>query len=328
MPDIDIDERREALDAFAQAGATARVPATVPAAGVLAGGAGAGERVVGAQLVAVKRNEAEILQRLRVLAAAAGESWYYRWPVREKKTGKITWVEGPSIKCANDLSRTFGNCETETRVVDLGDSWLIYARFTDYETGYSLTRPFQQRKNQRTMGDDVDRQRDIAFQIGCSKSIRNVVVNALSTFADFAFDEARNSLVDKIGKDLPKWREKTTARLAELGIDVKRVEVVLGRVAADWLAPDVAQVFAVMKSIKDGFSTIDESFPPLAPPPSEAGAALDQFATADSGTPAPAETPSAAPGPGSTASDATAEGPNQPPSPGPSAATPDEGKML
>jgi hypothetical protein len=324
MAEIDEDYRSaDLLDVFAKAGANAQVPATVPATGVWSGGAG--ERVIGAQKIAVPRNETEILQKLKVLAAAAGDAWYYRWPVKNKKTREIDWVEGGTIGLANDLTRTFGNCEVETRVTDLGDSWLIYARFTDYESGYSLTRPFQQRKNQKTMGDDVDRQRDMAFQIGASKAIRNVVLNALGTFADFAFKEAKKSLVNNIGEDLLTWRVKTVTRLGELNIDVKRVEAVIGRTAADWLAPDIARIVAVMRAVHDGFSTVDESFPPLAAAAPAPGATLDQFAT-DSGAPAPTtETPLSAAGPGGSAPEETAEGDKSPSSP--SAAKSPEGRQ-
>jgi hypothetical protein len=320
MPDVEMEDRRGALDAFAQAGANAGPPATIPAAGVL--GDGAGMRVVGAQKVAVLRDESKVLQRLRVLAAAAGDDWYFRWPVKEKKTGKITWVEGPSIKLANDLARLYGNDEIETRVIDLGDSWLIYARFTDYESGFSLTRPFQQRKSQRTMGDDADRQRDIAFQIGCSKAIRNVTVNALQTFADFAFEEAKGALVDKIGRDLPKWRAKTIEKL-EAKVDIKRVEAVIGRAAGDWLAPDVAMVIAMMRAISDGMATADESFPPLAAAPDRpAPGALDQFANTDSGAGQTADDPPSA-GPQPPAQDEAAGG-GEPPRSSPAANSPEK----
>jgi hypothetical protein len=295
MADVDEREsRRAALDAFAQAAANAPPPAVIPAAGLM--GDGAGLRVIGAQKIAVPREEPKVLTRLALLAARAGDDWYYRWPVKNKKTGKTDWIEGPSIKLANDTSRLYGNCEVETRVVDLGDSWLIYARFTDYETGFALTRPFQQRKSQRTFGEgkasaeeNADRQRDIAFQIGVSKAIRNVVVNALQTFADYAFEHAKDALVDKIGNDLENYRAKTIAKLATK-VDVKRAEAVLGRPAPDWLAPDVAQVIAMMKAVSDGMATLDETFPPLAAPPSgeaqPAADKLDEFSkAADSGTP-------------------------------------------
>lgn len=260
MSDTDVNDRadrRSALDAFATAPAReiAHAPSVLPMAS-------AGDRVFGAQNVAVYRDEARILQKLAALGAAAGDDWFYRFPVKTKGGGK-TFIEGPSIKLANDVARIYGNCEVDTRVIDLGPSWLIYARFTDFESGYALTRPFQQDKGaSRLGGDDVARKLDIAFQIGVSKAIRNVVTNALQTFADYAFDAARNSLVEKIGKDIQKWRTEILTRLKDRNLDAQRVEFVIGRAAADWTAPDIAKIIAMMKAVADGMATIDETFPP------------------------------------------------------------------
>lgn len=250
------DDRRSALDQFAAA------PQQVVPAPSVAPMASPGDRVFGAQQVAVYRDESRVLQKLAALGAAAGDDWFYRFPVKNKN-GQRSFIEGASIKLANDVARIYGNCEVDTRVIDLGSSWLIYARFTDFETGYALTRPFQQDKGaSRLGGDDDARRRDIAFQIGVSKAIRNVVVNALQTYADFAFDAARNSLIEKIGKDVAKWREKTLAGLANHGVDVQRVEFVIGRASGDWTAPDIAKIIAMMKAIADGMATLDETFPP------------------------------------------------------------------
>ena len=220
------------------------------------------DQVHGAQAVAVKRDDAEVLKKLRVLAAAAGENWYYRFPVKNKQKNTTDFVEGPSIKLANDLARIYGNNEIDCRSQDVGDHWVFYARFIDIETGYSLTRPFQQRKNASRMGGDEDRRLDIAFQIGASKAIRNVVINALQTFADFAFEEARNALVDKIGRNLEGWRTRVQEKLSGR-LDIKRVEAVIGRTVGEWLAPDIAKVVATMKAVEDGMASIDEAFPPL-----------------------------------------------------------------
>src|SRR5229473_189945 len=134
----DRSDRRSALDDFANAPAREMVsaPSVMPMASP-------GDRVFGAQQVAVYRDEARIFQKLAALGAAAGDDWFYRFPVRKKikneETGKDEWVkdwiEGASIKLANDVARIYGNCEVDTRVIDLGSSWLIYARFTDFETG-------------------------------------------------------------------------------------------------------------------------------------------------------------------------------------------------
>ena len=279
---IEREQRRSALDEFAAKASTSAgqlVPAAVYQSPV--------EQQHGAIAVAVRRDEAMIFTKIKALAAAAGNDWYYRWPVKNKKENRIDWVEGPSIKCANDLARIYGNNDVDVRIQDFGDNWLFHARFVDLENGSSLTRPFQQRKSGGTMGDDPDRRRDIAFQIGASKAIRNVVVNALQTYADFAVEEAKQSLIEKIGSDLARWRQRTTEKIAERNVDIVRVEAVIGRVAKDWLAPDVARVIAMMKAVSDGMASVDETFPPLRQAQEDtAKADLDAFAAGA----APAET--------------------------------------
>lgn len=261
------EDRFKALDEFANkmptdAGISYPAPAIV--AGLPA--------VFGAQAVAVYRDEARILQKLKVLASAAGDDWYYRFPVQDK--GKTSWIEGPSIKLANDLARLYGNCEVDCRAQDMGNAVLFHARFVDLETGFALTRPFQQRKGASKLGgSDAGRRDDITFQIGASKAIRNVVVNALQTFADFAFAEAKEALVDKIGKDIVKWRDRTIERMGAQ-IDIKRVEAAIGRPSKDWLAGDIARIIAMGKAIADGMATWDETFPQI-------GAVADQTKTAD-----------------------------------------------
>lgn len=219
-------------------------------------------RPTGAIKVQVERDEAKILQRLKVLSSAAGERFYYRWSVKNKD-GTTGWVEGPSIDCALAVARSYGNCDVDVRTQDFPDHWIFYARFTDFETGFTITRAYQQRKNQKTMKTDADRQRDIVFQIGQSKSIRNVICNALSIFTDYAFDEAKAGIVNRVGKNLEGYRTKVIARLTELKIDVARVEAVRGRAAKDWLAADVALTIAELQSINDGMATIDETYAPL-----------------------------------------------------------------
>ena len=88
------------------------------------------------------------------------------------------------------------------------------------------------------MGEDADREREIAFQIGCSKAIRNVVVNAFpQKISDFAFAEVRNALVDKIGKELPKWRATNGPQArGQGGAQTGRGRG--GRPAGEWLAPE------------------------------------------------------------------------------------------
>ena len=224
---------------------------------------------VGAKRVDVKRNDAEVIAKIKTHAAMAGTDWFYRFPVK-KKGGGQDFITGPSVKLANAVARLYGNCQVDVRVVDNGSTWMIYAKFIDIETGFALVRPFQQDKGASRMGGigpEADARRlDIALQIGTSKATRNVICNALATFCDFAFDEAEKNLVGKIGQNMEAYRDRAVKWFGGRKIDLARVEAAVGRSAKDWLAPDLARIAAEVKAVEDGMATADETWPPPAAP--------------------------------------------------------------
>jgi hypothetical protein len=293
--DLDRTDQRKALDDFANAGAQRNQPPS--GAALVRPTSGIAERVIGAQPVAVQRDEKAILAKLSALAAAAGSDWFYRFPVRNQD-GSQAYVEGPSIKLANSVARIYGNCINEVREIDVGDAWVFYARFTDVETGFSMERAYRQRKGQRSLKTkDADRQLDIAYQIGQSKAIRNCIVNALEIYCEFAFQEAMDSLISKIGKDLASWRDRTLQGIKNMGIEQHRVDRIIGRPGKDWLASDVARVIAMMKSVADGMADVNETFPPdqqVQPQqPTQTGAAdpSREGSTAGAGSPSSSREP-------------------------------------
>jgi len=220
--------------------------------------------VHGAQPIAGQlRDDRKVLNTISILAAQAGEDFTYRFPVKSKGGGNSD-IEGLSIKGAMAVMNAYGNCNVDCWVSGEGyDYWEFTARFIDLERGTALTRPFRQRKGAAKMGRDSGRNLDSDYAIGVSKAERNVIVNALSVYAEFAFQEARGALVDRVGKDLPKWRQRVSERLAELRIAQSRVDAVIGRPIGSWLAPDIAKAITLIKGISDGMSSADEAFPPL-----------------------------------------------------------------
>lgn len=227
--------------------------------------------IITAQRCDVKRDLAHVLHNIKTLAAMAGEGWYYSLPTRNKD-GSQGRIEGPSIKCANDIAREYGNCQIDSRAKEHADHWMIAARFVDYETGFSMSRLFRQRRNQRSVGTgDPGRQEDIAFQIGQSKAIRNVVTNALQTIADYAFQLAKQNLADRVGKNLDSYRARVLERFEEMRVDIRRVERVVGKTTAEWSARDVARLIAEIKAVTDNMITADEVWPVATAPVNGAG---------------------------------------------------------
>lgn len=251
--------RSEELDAsfnetFAQEAPEAQLPAAIQQVMI-------DDRPQGAMKVSVKRDIREVMKNIRAEATAAGDDFFYAWPTKNKD-GTRGEVSGASVKCANAVSRIFGNCTVKIRAFDQGPHWIFYAQFYDMETGYVYERPFQQRKGQNIGGKmDKDRATDIVFQIGVSKAARNVVCNALSTFTDYAFDVAREQLVEKIGKNLASYLTRITKRLAELDVDVKRVEAVRGKPMDKFNASDAAKTIAEIQGITDGMTHPEELWP-------------------------------------------------------------------
>lgn len=225
--------------------------------------------VVTAIRVEVPRDEAKILQKLASVAAFAGdEVLLYRWPVKNRRTGKETIVEGPTVKCAYAIQRCYGNSRTDIASVDIGNAWIFKAVFSDFEAGVQTARLFQQHKGVAKIGGEDDARRlDMSFQIGQSKAIRNAIVAHLELpFVVYMTDVARENLVARIGQKIEHYRSRIAARLAEIDVAVSRVERTVGKPLAAWLAPDIARVITEIKAVADGMALASESWPVEAPP--------------------------------------------------------------
>lgn len=269
---------------------------------------------VTAQKIAVPREYGRIFSQITQLAAAAGHDWFYAWPTKNKD-GSTGEVAGLTVKGANAVARLFGNNHLGvSSVQESATHWIIKAQFVDLETGFTYERPFRQRRSQAAGKKmEADRAEDIAFQIGCSKAIRNCVTNAVPTESQHAFDEARRSLVDKIGNKLPEWKARCVQRLSELKVDLKRVERQMGKPVDNWVARDVAKLVAQITAIFDGMATPDDIWPVEVQEP---GAAESETKTVNpaTGEDKPVDPPASPPPP-----PAVAETPDLKPPPKPKA---------
>ena len=215
-----------------------------------------------AQRVQIKRNLPAILQEARALATANGAKFYYSIPFKNRKKGTTEYVEGPTIGCTMAALNIYGNCRVEAFPAETTPThWTFMARFVDYEKGVTVTRAFQQRRGQDTGMGDGGRAADIVFQIGQSKAIRNVIAAALGWLVDEMEVSAKAGIVERIGKNPDGARAYLVKELAALEIDLPRVERVVGRAAAKWLAPDMAKLHAQIASMRDGMADSEDLFP-------------------------------------------------------------------
>ena len=273
--------------------------------------------LITAQPLKKYRDASKILKEIDVWAAIAGPRWFYRYPVRNRKTGRTDYIEGPSVKCTNAVARLFGNCSIESRTMKLDDkTYICYSRFGDLETGFSMTKGQLVPRSATLGGDDEERRVAIAHNIGQSKSQRNVTDAALGDYTQRGFAAAKGSIVERIGKNVEKARERIAELLVELGRDksvpnlIARVEYVTGRRLGEWLAPDIAGIHAELEAVREGFASIDEQWPLQAPAEPRRGNGNET--TAEAATPA-AHSPAAA---ASTAAAAPSDSLPKDPTPG------------
>jgi hypothetical protein len=177
------------------------------------------------------RELADVQRRLLEEARLAGTDFYYGWG-----KGKDA-VEGKSVQLAMAAARCWGNCAVETQPVqDMPDSWIFTAAFVDLETGFTLSRQFRQSKKWMVYGKfDDERKDDIRFQIGQSKALRNVVLDALpETILRRALDEAkagvRAAVEDYVKKNsMVKAVDAIIVALGKFGIKEELILERLGR---------------------------------------------------------------------------------------------------
>lgn len=254
------------------------------------------DQIITAQAVNVPRDNAKILKGLQFAAAYAGQSVLtYRWLVNNRRTGKKDTVKGLTIKAADILLREYTNAFVDLRFTEGPASWIYKATFCDIERGIARPAYWQEYKDTATLGardKDDQRLRQIPFQIGQSKAVRNVIVKYLEIpYGAYLEQEAENNLVERVGKNMEAYRERCAKALADLGIDLVRVELQVGRKLADWLAPDLAAIVQQLKAVRDGMASANDQWPPPAPPEPRRGEATPTPAAAEPSQPQAPGTP-------------------------------------
>lgn len=208
------------------------------------------------------RQRLEIIKACEEEAAIAGEEFYYSWTVKSKN-GRSTLVEGLSIGGAIAAARNWGNCALPCHVEETPEHYLFTAAFVDFETGFNMQRVFKQRKEQNIGMKDTARAEDITFQIGQSKALRNVALNAMpSWLTKKMLDKAKQQVVAAITKmGLPVARQKALDFFEQHGVDIDRVEKKMAKKHSHWNAEDLAIIKGAMSSLINGQESADSLFP-------------------------------------------------------------------
>ena len=197
-------------------------------------------------------------------ASIAGDDFYYSW----RQGGEI--IEGITVGGALAIARNWGNCAVDCKIEETATGYIFNAAFIDLETGFNLVRPFRQNKlsPKKKDGSDIytgERGKDIIFQIGASKAIRNVVLNAVPKWlVSKVLNKSKENISEKIEKmGKVKASEMLVKKLNALKIPIERVSPVYGN-EKSWDTEQMVMLSGAIKSIESGYETVDSIFPNVA----------------------------------------------------------------
>ena len=220
-------------------------------------------RYVTAMAVLKPRNLNRVISKCVEEASIAGEEFIYSW----KQGGSI--IEGLTIGAALSIVRNFGNCFVDVDVEERSNAYIFTAYFCDLETGFNLSRSFRQNKAspKTKYGKDIyegERGTDIIFQIGQSKAIRNVVLNAVPRWlATKVMEEAKNNAMATINNmGEVKARDLILRKIGNLKVDLGGVENIYGK-SKSWDKVKLVQLSSALKSLENGYEDEETLFPPI-----------------------------------------------------------------
>ena len=197
-------------------------------------------------------------------AAIAGDDFYYSW----SQGGQVT--EGLTVGAALAIARNMWNNAVDVEVRETPHAYYFTGAYIDLETGFNIRRTFRQNKQSpRTkQGKEIysgERGQDVIYQIGQSKAIRNVVLNAVPNWLGRkVFERAKENVVAKIENMGVEKAKGILQRKAEaLGIPLERVIANFGKVE-EWDVEKIVRITGAVRSIEDGRERVDDVFPPTA----------------------------------------------------------------
>jgi hypothetical protein len=217
----------------------------------------------------VKASVARALEMATATPDIAAECFYVL-KRKDNRTGKVTTIEGPSIRLAEIFACSWGNLAYGFRAIaDDGRAVILEGVCVDYESNLRCTKQVRRNvldRNGRRLSEDLVTVTTMAAgSIGCRNAIFGVIPGV---YVNQALKAAKRAAVGE-AKSFTARRDKALAYFAKLGIDEARVLGVLGRDAVDGITDeDVQTLLGLATAIRDGDTTLEQAFP-------VAGAATD-----------------------------------------------------
>lgn len=198
----------------------------------------------------------KVLELATIDQSTAAECWYSL-----PREGKV--ISGPGVRLAEIVASSYGNLRTATRVVAIDEKHVTAQGVChDLETNNAVSVEVKRRitnKYGKRYGDDMVM---VTANAACAIALRNAVFKVVpGALLHDVFQKVKQvGMGDE--RTLAETREAIFAYFKGLGIDEKRVlGTVSKRAREDVTLEDAATLRGLATAIKEGTTTVEESFP-------------------------------------------------------------------
>lgn len=173
-------------------------------------------------------------------------------------------IKGPSIRFAEILKQSFGNCRAAARVVAVDRVEMFVEAegvFHDLETNSSTTARVRRRisdKSNRIFKDDMI---IVTGNAACSIAMRNAILAGVpKPLWRKAYDTVQATITGDV-TTLTENREKALKALAAFGVKPDQIFASLGREGVEDISvDDIATLRGMYAALKNGEATVEEMF--------------------------------------------------------------------
>lgn len=194
------------------------------------------------------------------------ESCIYSRPVGKNPDGTQKFAEGLSIRTAEIVGACYGNLRVGAMLVEMTPRYVKARGFAhDLETNFASTSEVIESTVDKYGKPYSERQRVVVAKAALSKARRDATFAVVPKALCKGIENAARQTAIGDASTLEKRRAAVMAWVGKLGIDPARVFKALGVTGeADIGIDHLTTLTGLKTAIKDGESTIEEAFPPIA----------------------------------------------------------------
>jgi len=184
---------------------------------------------------------------------------------RREKDGGTKEIIGPSVRFAEIVAHSWGNCRAGARVISEGDKFITaQGYFADLEANVAIQYEVQRRITGREGNKYSDDMIVVTGNAACSIALRNAVLKGVPKAIWKPIWEKSQAAAKGDASTLEKRRSEAFRVLGTMGVDHQRACAAVGvEGPADVGIDELFEMAGLITAVNDGDQSIEDAFPKL-----------------------------------------------------------------